>query len=180
MFNLRSSHTKDSKNGTWYLLVIKCDQMRFIFSTVSSLRFIIRYVSRVKWSNPGKGVSPYPTPQCGSYWKKSLRVTLDYGRQQLYFIHFNTHTHTHTHTHIYKNIYIITSNIYIWIFWERWLIFKLLISSKCFICFKFCLLYSKLGDCLWRKHHHNINHSSLVSWVLLHSHRSQVHSGPKW
>ena len=25
---------------------------------------IIRYVSRVKWSNPGKGVAPSPTPQC--------------------------------------------------------------------------------------------------------------------
>ena len=30
---------------------------------------IIRYVSRVKWSNPGKGVAPSPTPRCGGYWK---------------------------------------------------------------------------------------------------------------
>ena len=28
---------------------------------------IIRYVSRVKWSNPGKGVAPSPAPQCSSY-----------------------------------------------------------------------------------------------------------------
>ena len=42
---------------------------------------IIRYGSRVKWSNPGKGVAPSPTPWCSSYWKGSLRVTLDYGRQ---------------------------------------------------------------------------------------------------
>ena len=28
---------------------------------------IIRYVSRVKWINPGNGVAPYPTPQCSSY-----------------------------------------------------------------------------------------------------------------
>ena len=28
---------------------------------------IIRYVSRVKWSNPGKGVAPSPTPWCSSY-----------------------------------------------------------------------------------------------------------------
>ena len=34
---------------------------------------IVRYGSRVKWSNP--------TPRCKSYWKVSLRVTLDYGRQ---------------------------------------------------------------------------------------------------
>ena len=44
----------------------------------------IRYVSRVKWSNPGKGVAPSPTPRCCSYWKGSLLVSLDYG-QQLYF-----------------------------------------------------------------------------------------------
>ena len=42
---------------------------------------IIRYVSRVKWSNPGKGVAPSPTPRCCSYRKGSLQVTLDYGRQ---------------------------------------------------------------------------------------------------
>ena len=38
------------------------------------------YVSRVNWSNPGKGVAP-PTPQCCSYWKGSLQVTFDYSRQ---------------------------------------------------------------------------------------------------
>ena len=41
----------------------------------------IRYVSRVKWNTPGKGVAPSPTPRCSSYWKGSLLVTLDYGRQ---------------------------------------------------------------------------------------------------
>ena len=45
---------------------------------------IIRYRSRVKWSNPGKGVAPSLTPWCSSYRKRSLRVTLDYDRQ-LYF-----------------------------------------------------------------------------------------------
>ena len=28
-----------------------------------------RYVSKVKWSNPGKGVAPSPTPRCSSYEK---------------------------------------------------------------------------------------------------------------
>ena len=42
----------------------------------------IRYVSRVKWSNPGKGVAPSPTPRCCSYWKENLLVALDYNRQQ--------------------------------------------------------------------------------------------------
>ena len=42
---------------------------------------IIRYVSRIKWSNPGNGVAPSPTPRCSSYRKGSPRVNLDYGRQ---------------------------------------------------------------------------------------------------
>ena len=33
---------------------------------------IIRYISRVKWSNPRNGVVPSPTPWCNSYWKGSL------------------------------------------------------------------------------------------------------------
>ena len=47
---------------------------------------LIRYRSRVKWSNLGKGVAPSPTPWCSSYWKGSLRVTLDYGRQLYFFL----------------------------------------------------------------------------------------------
>ena len=45
---------------------------------------IIRYGSRVKCSNPGKGVTLSATPWCSSYRKGSLQVTFDYGRQ-LYF-----------------------------------------------------------------------------------------------
>ena len=45
----------------------------------------IRYVSRVKWSNPGKGVAPFPTPRCSSYWKGSLLVTLDYDCQLIFW-----------------------------------------------------------------------------------------------
>ena len=33
---------------------------------------IIGYVSRVKWSSPGKGEAPTSTNQCSSYWKESL------------------------------------------------------------------------------------------------------------
>ena len=54
----------------------------------------IRYVSRVKWSNPGKGVAPSPTPGCGSYWKGSLLVTLDYGRQNNYLLMYLSVTET--------------------------------------------------------------------------------------
>ena len=42
---------------------------------------IIRYGSRVKWSNPGKAVAPSPTPRCSSYRKGSLRVILDNSRE---------------------------------------------------------------------------------------------------
>ena len=51
---------------------------------------IIRYVSRVKWSNPGNGVVPSPTPRCSSYWKGSLRVALDYGCQLYLLIFWET------------------------------------------------------------------------------------------
>ena len=42
---------------------------------------IIRYGSMVKWSNPEKGVAPFPTLWCSSYRKGSFRVTLNYGHQ---------------------------------------------------------------------------------------------------
>ena len=41
---------------------------------------IIRYGSRVRWKNPGKGVALSPTPWCSSYRKGSLRVTLEDGQ----------------------------------------------------------------------------------------------------
>ena len=44
----------------------------------------IRWESRVKLSNLGKGVVPSPTPRCSSYQKGGLWVTLDKGHQ-LYF-----------------------------------------------------------------------------------------------
>ena len=50
---------------------------------------IIKYVSIVKRSNPRKGEAPSPVPRCSSYWKGSLCITLDYGRQ-LYFCGIST------------------------------------------------------------------------------------------
>ena len=47
----------------------------------------IRYVSRVKWSNPRKGVGPSFTPRCCSCWKRSLRVALDYDHQLYFYIY---------------------------------------------------------------------------------------------
>ena len=44
---------------------------------------IMRYGSRLEWSNPGKGVASSPTSWCSSYQKGSLRVTVDYRRYSL-------------------------------------------------------------------------------------------------
>ena len=59
----------------WYLMPL-CLTLR-----------IMTYGSRVKWSNPGKGVVLSPTPQCSSYWKESLWGTLDYNRQLYIYIY---------------------------------------------------------------------------------------------
>ena len=91
-FNSRSSYPKDSKNGTWYHLGL----------TLS----IIRYVSRVKWSNPRRGVATTSTPQCRSYWKGSLRVALDYRRQLSFSLSLSLSLSL-THTRIYIYIYIV-------------------------------------------------------------------------
>ena len=58
---------------------------------------IIRYGSREKWRNPGKGVAPSQKTWCRSYRKGSLRVTLDYGRQLYLLIYI----------YIYIYIYIL-------------------------------------------------------------------------
>ena len=46
---------------------------------------IIRYESRVKWSNLGDGVAPSPTPLCSCYWKRSLWIRLHYSHH-FYFM----------------------------------------------------------------------------------------------
>ena len=46
-----------------------------------------RYESRLKWSNPGKGLAPSHT--CSSYCKGSLRVVLVYGRQLYIYFTFS-------------------------------------------------------------------------------------------
>ena len=85
---------------------------------------IIRYVSRVKLSNPMEGVAPSPTPRCHSFCKGCLQLALDYGRKFYFYIYETNHSHfeqikflklmdmlnqlyTHTHTYIYIYIYHI-------------------------------------------------------------------------
>ena len=58
-----------SKTQKWFLIPICL--------TLS----IIKYGSRVKWINPAEGVLPSPTPRWCNYWKGSLQVAFNYGRQ---------------------------------------------------------------------------------------------------
>ena len=55
---------------------------------------IIRYVSRGKWRNPGEGVVPSATPQCRSYWKGRVRVSLDYCRQLTFYLRNKIYLYT--------------------------------------------------------------------------------------
>ena len=63
--------------------VIPRTQKWYLIPPCLTLR-IIRYVSRVRWGNPGKGLASSPTPRCSSCWKGSLQVTLDYRLQHVY------------------------------------------------------------------------------------------------
>ena len=42
-----------------------------------------------KWSNPGKGLAPFPSPQNSSYWKGNFWFTLDYSRTTYIWGAFN-------------------------------------------------------------------------------------------
>ena len=87
-----------SKTLKWYL-ILPC-------LTLS----IIRYVSRVKWRNTGKGVVPSPPPRCYSHWKGGLWVTLDHGRQQLIYAQTRINQENETHK-IHKDFEIQTDHV---------------------------------------------------------------------
>ena len=58
---------------------------------------IIRYVSRVKCRNSGEGVAPSATPWCSSYWKRSLRVTIDYSLLLYLYIYIYIYIYIYMH-----------------------------------------------------------------------------------
>ena len=47
------------------------------------------FLSRIKWSNPGKGVAPSFRLRCSSYWKGSLLVALDFTICQVFLFNRN-------------------------------------------------------------------------------------------
>ena len=52
-----------------------CQKLKKSYLIPSCLTLsVIRYVSKIKWSNPGKGIAPSPTPQCSSYISYSRRL----------------------------------------------------------------------------------------------------------
>ena len=46
-------------------------------SLLNTEQYKVRIKGKVEWSNPGKGVASFPTPQCNSYGKGSLWDTFD-------------------------------------------------------------------------------------------------------
>ena len=63
-------------------VIPKTQKMVLDASLLNTQHYKVRIKGKVEQSR--KGVAPSPTPWCSSYRKGSLRVTLDYGRQQLY------------------------------------------------------------------------------------------------
>ena len=79
---------------------------------------IIRYGSRVKWSNLGKGVAPSPTPWRSSYRIGRLRVTLDY--HDIYIYIFCSHFSCVEDTQFSCGEGSCRKIIANWVIWARW------------------------------------------------------------
>ena len=48
------------------------------------------YKIRIKWSNQGRGVKPFPTPWCSSYRKRRLYFYLHFNDSELYLAHYTS------------------------------------------------------------------------------------------
>ena len=62
-------------------VIPKTQKMVLDASLLNTQHYKVRIKGKVEQSR--EGVEPSPTPWCSSYRKRSLRVTLDYGRQLL-------------------------------------------------------------------------------------------------
>ena len=69
---------------------------------------IIRYGSRVKWSNARKEVAPFPTAWCSSYWKGILWVDLDNSHQLFIYMNICICIYTLICMYIYMCVYVYT------------------------------------------------------------------------
>ena len=63
----------------------KTQKMVLDASLLNTQHYKVRIKGKVEQSR--EGVAPFPTPWCSSYRKRSLRVTLDYGRQLYLYIY---------------------------------------------------------------------------------------------
>ena len=97
------------KNGLVYIYIYiyipKTQKMVLDSSLLNTQHYKVRIKGKVEQYR--EGVAPSLTPWCSSYRKRSLRVTLDYGRQ-LYF----------TYIYIYIYIYIYPVSVqrqWVWI-----------------------------------------------------------------
>ena len=77
--------------------------------------YIIRYVSRVKWSNPGKGVASSPKPWCSSYWKGNFPVTLDHDRQLYFKYQKHFHSFSDSKEYLWLCEFFLEQNV----FWRK-------------------------------------------------------------
>ena len=84
------------------------------------LNSIIRYVSRVKWSYPGKGVVPSPIHRCSSYWKGA------FGSPPTTVINF-----TNIYTYIILTYLFLSSNC-VYIYMYMCVYVSVLVASWCF------------------------------------------------
>ena len=67
-------------------VIPKTQKMVLDASLLNTQHYKVRIKGKVEQSR--EGVAPSPTPWCSSYRKRSLRVTLDYGRQLYLLICF--------------------------------------------------------------------------------------------
>ena len=65
-------------------VIPKTQKMVLDASLLNTQYYKVRIKGKVEQSR--EGVAPSPTHWCSSYWKGSLRVTLDYGRQLLLYL----------------------------------------------------------------------------------------------
>ena len=68
---------------------------------------IIRYGLRVKWNNPGKEETPFPTHRCNSYWKGAFGLHSTTSPTSLTLYIKAQYIYIYIYLYIYIYIYIV-------------------------------------------------------------------------